>query len=588
MVLQAPGEEGNPLLQKMLHAPMDCSDVGDLVRSDQEDESTPLGSVDLSTSMEPDDAPLHGASLEGRDGLNHPQHPNAIEGGHFTGMCVLAAGSIRGESQVEEEEQGVTAEADDGTPGQLGLPKLKLRFTQMVIGVRGGPLPSGDGKAVEELNLQDLRDINSTVLSLKVASNPKVKEACGMLDEREARGFLTADVLGIELLPGQVAPTEGHKLGKQVEELLSDAKVTDERLRGAAKQRRNKARSKLQAEALEKKLAASDDKFKTDRTALWSTAVHLNLPAGVVEVKREQPVKAVLPKPPPPSASMLRTTIEKAEAAAARAEADVIAARRRSERADAAVKVSQAQRLATATGGYLLDDEAYAKLKALQAEQDAKWQQLTGRAGQLRRELSDAEDAELQARFDVEEAREELAATQAAAAREAEWAAAREADKAARAAEAEQLRRERHRELMAFYDTLTPEQLEMHVRVRGRILNEKLFKDSPLRQPLAPGAPRVYDLRGDSSTWELPSPPPSPPEDPLNPPPQSSSPPPAQAPLSPPTPPTRPPRCPVCRALRNTGSPPGCVNGGVCTQIIEDEDESSEAPISPVHPTQPL
>jgi hypothetical protein len=42
-------------------------------------------------------------------------------------------------------------------------------------------------------------------------------------------------------------------------------------------------------------------------------------------------------------------------------------------------------------------------------------------------------------------------------------------------------------------------------------------KDSPIRQPLAPDPPCVYDLRGDPSSW-VPSPPPSPPHQPKTPP----------------------------------------------------------------------
>jgi hypothetical protein len=53
------------------------------------------------------------------------------------------------------------------------------------------------------------------------------------LDEREGLGFLAADMLGIELLPSAVAPTEGHKLGKQVEDMLRESKEADDRLRGA-------------------------------------------------------------------------------------------------------------------------------------------------------------------------------------------------------------------------------------------------------------------------------------------------------------------------------------------------------------------
>ena len=96
----------------------------------------------------------------------------------------------------------------------------------------------------------------------------------------------------------------------------------------------------------------------------------------------------------------------------------------------------------------------------------------------------------------------------------AELAAARAADAERRAAADEEDRLRRHAELMALYDTMTPEEIQEYGQMRARIRNriEDPFKDSPLRQqPLAPGPPRVYDLRGDPTAWQLPSPPPSPP-----------------------------------------------------------------------------
>ena len=76
--------------------------------------------------------------------------------------------------------------------------------------------------------------------------------------------------------------------------------------------------------------------------------------------------------------------------------------------------------------------------------------------------------------------------------------AAEHAERRAAADEAERLRR--HRELMDFYDTMTPEELQQYMQMQGRIRNEERNKDSPLRQPLAPGPPCTYDLRGDPSS----------------------------------------------------------------------------------------
>ena len=130
-------------------------------------------------------------------------------------------------------------------------------------------LRSGEGETVKELNLQDLKDINAAVAALHITTNPAVLQACSNLDERESRGFLVADLSDIELLPGCEAPTEGHKIGKRVEELLADAKGADDRLRGAAKTRRSKLRGKqLDEVELQQKLAASEAKWARDRTAL--------------------------------------------------------------------------------------------------------------------------------------------------------------------------------------------------------------------------------------------------------------------------------------------------------------------------------
>ena len=96
------------------------------------------------------------------------------------------------------------------------MQKLTERFTKMVTGVEGGPRPSGDAEILKQLNLQDLKDLNQAVLALRVTKNPAVLEACLNLDEREGRGFLAADMLGVELLPGCEAPTEGHAIGKTV------------------------------------------------------------------------------------------------------------------------------------------------------------------------------------------------------------------------------------------------------------------------------------------------------------------------------------------------------------------------------------
>jgi len=155
------------------------------------------------------------------------------------------------ESDQVKDAPGVTTQASERPecpPGQLGIQKLTEKFTKMVTGAVGGPWPSGDGQVVDQLCMQDLHDLNNAVVSLKIISNAAVQRCCGVLDEREGRRFLAANLLGAEqLIHGSVAPTEGHEVGKQVKILLSEAKEADERLRAAAKTRRAKARDKRHA-----------------------------------------------------------------------------------------------------------------------------------------------------------------------------------------------------------------------------------------------------------------------------------------------------------------------------------------------------
>ena len=69
----------------------------------------------------------------------------------------------------------------------------------------------GDGQVVKELHLQDLvRPQQGRLLALDIISDAEVQRCCIMLDDREGHGFIAADVLGVELVRGSVAPTEAH------------------------------------------------------------------------------------------------------------------------------------------------------------------------------------------------------------------------------------------------------------------------------------------------------------------------------------------------------------------------------------------
>jgi hypothetical protein len=403
---------------------------------------------------------------------------------------------------MKEDGEGVTSSSSEPLPtssGQIGVPILTERLTKMVTDVKDGPVASGDGRAVDQLNIQDCRDIRDAADKLKISNNPAVKAACGSLDDQEGRGWLGADLLGVTLLHSYEAPTEGHKVGQQIDDIMSDAKKQVERLKGAARKRKTDARKKgLGAAELAGKLRSIDEKLAADLSAYARTLVDIELPKGVVEVKRE--------RPPPPlptpvdTESRLRAAVQAAEDAAAIADCDLIATRRVMERADALRAELHKERVANATNGWKLDDEAYAELQAHRAELDAAWAKHMTVCSELRQEHADAQLCAHDAAFAAEEARHNLAAHRAAVKLEAELKAAHEA---ARAAADEEERLRRHAELMALYDTMSPEELQAYVQAREHIRNTDLFKDSPLRQPLAPGPPRVYDLRGDSSKWQL-------------------------------------------------------------------------------------
>ena len=101
--------------------------------------------------------------------------------------------------------------------GQMGVPFLTDRLTKMITAVEDGPKSSGDGTAVEQLNIQDCRDIREAAANLKIGKNSAVQEVCGDLDDQERRGWLGADTLGVTLIHTYEAPTEAHKVGVQID-----------------------------------------------------------------------------------------------------------------------------------------------------------------------------------------------------------------------------------------------------------------------------------------------------------------------------------------------------------------------------------
>ena len=125
-----------------------------------EDDRTSLGSALPDGSPHADGASSQAENTKTFASADGKPDPNGVEGGAFDGQSVSMARGKEAEDVSEKIGEGVTAEAAEGSfrpPGQLGQQKLTERFTTMAVDVMDGPKPSGEGKAVEQLNLQDTR-----------------------------------------------------------------------------------------------------------------------------------------------------------------------------------------------------------------------------------------------------------------------------------------------------------------------------------------------------------------------------------------------------------------------------------------------
>ena len=143
---------------------MDDSEAGDRVGSRHESDGKTLNFVHSNGSTAPERAPQRIEALAGRLYGDEPAHPHAVGGWTFTDFPAPTAGAMELESDKVKDAPGVTTQASERPecpPGQLGIEKLTEKFTKMVTGAEGGPWPSGDGEAVEQLNLQDLHDLQA-------------------------------------------------------------------------------------------------------------------------------------------------------------------------------------------------------------------------------------------------------------------------------------------------------------------------------------------------------------------------------------------------------------------------------------------
>ena len=441
----------------------------------------------------------------GRDDHGDPQGGRVVSVEAKPGPSTTAN---PGEDAADDDEEGAAAAWLAALPEPLQPRALSMTARKKFCGVESGPVMSGNGKVVEYLTLRILKSVKLGVEDLKLASNEAAHASCGLIDDQEGRAFVATDLMGVEIVRGDAA-NESRKIGEQIDDLLRAEKAKDKSIRSGIRSRKAKARKKPDAEA---KLLALDEEQRRKRAEHWDAPIQLNLPDPVSKIKVERVRPPPPPKPEPTESQCLRAAVTAAEEAAEVADCDLVAARRMMERADAIRQEIHAERLASAVGGWKLDDEAYAALQARRAEQDAALERQSALEAELREEYNAAVLNAHDAKVAASEARQDLADHRRAVKREAELkaelAAARAADAERRAAADEEERLRRHADLMAFYDTMTPQEIQEYGQMRARIRSEERDKDSPLRQPLAPGPPRVYDLRGDPSLWQLPSPPP--------------------------------------------------------------------------------
>eukprot|EP00966_Prymnesium_polylepis_P121391 2805602-Prymnesium_polylepis.1 len=100
---------------------------------------------------------------------------------------------------------GAAAECLSALPELLQPKALTEKALKMFTGAEKGAVKSGDGAALEQLSLRVLKSIHAAIKALNLVTNADVRACCGLLDDQEARAFLAADLMGIELVRGSLA-----------------------------------------------------------------------------------------------------------------------------------------------------------------------------------------------------------------------------------------------------------------------------------------------------------------------------------------------------------------------------------------------
>ena len=270
-------------------------------------------------------------------------------------------GASSQEEVNEEPPGGVTPEAPAAPSEAMRKQAATARFRKMVLGVTGGPRPSGDEVVLEKHTCGTLKTCKQSVALLNLKTNAAVHECCGRLDDQEGRAFMAADQMGIELVrdetdAGNSRGNEARKLGEEIDELLKEYETKYEKLGVTARKAKQRARE-AHPDGAGEKIAAIEAKLVADRAALASKEIDLRrLPDTRAPIKVSKRERPRAPSPPPLSQlQQLAAAVVEAEKAADAADAAV-------EAADEALSVAESEA-----------DRADARLGRLEVRPEHQW-----------------------------------------------------------------------------------------------------------------------------------------------------------------------------------------------------------------------
>ena len=140
-----------------------------------------------------------------------------------------------------------------GSAGELAetpnVRELISRAGKMFLGELGEPVASGDGPAVTETTNSLIIDVVDAIKELFTTSASEIKSSCGGLTEKQARGYLLADLLGrFELVFDGHAGDAGNCAGTQAKAAKDEATLAAKAARKrAAPGERDSAAAKRRA-----------------------------------------------------------------------------------------------------------------------------------------------------------------------------------------------------------------------------------------------------------------------------------------------------------------------------------------------------